>query len=79
MPGRAPQGHECIMSERSMQRGLRADARIVITGIEAIEPALVGELTDDRSRVGPRIRHSLARNGQGWSAGDKFHADCGAR
>jgi hypothetical protein len=46
------------------------DARIVITGIQVIEPALVGELTDDCPRVGPRIRRSLARKGQGWSASD---------
>ena len=45
-------------------------ARIVITGIEIIEPALVDELTDDCSRVGPSIRRSLARKGQGWSASD---------
>jgi hypothetical protein len=36
--------------------------------IEVIESALVGELTDDCSRVGPRIRRS--RKGQGWSASD---------
>ena len=38
-----------------------SDGRIAITGIEVIEPALVGELTDDFSRNRPRIRRSLAR------------------
>jgi hypothetical protein len=75
MLGRAPQGRERIMAERSMERALGADARI----IEEWSFAPVGELSDDCSRVGPRFGTASLAKGQGSSAGDEFHADWGAR
>jgi hypothetical protein len=56
----------------------RCGRLIIIAGIEVIEPALVGELTEI-ALGSDRIRHSLARKGQDSSASDEFHADWGAR